>query len=235
LWRVFAVFGIPRILQSDNAPEMVAEVITELVAVCGVDRRLSTEYHPQANAHAERAIGAITTVIVKMLDDTKEVWHRFVGYAALALNTKVRVDVGVTAFELMFNRKHNEFVDFTASTVVESMDDWVRLQAQFLQLVYPSVRDSLVKSRSRLAQCFAKTHRLYDPSRHLKDAKVMILNVRRSSKLDPVYEGPYLVVRRTSGGSYYVKTLDGVLLPRKVPVHHLKLVCSARGGVEVNG
>ena len=52
--RVFSVFGFPRQLHSDRGKEFVNEVLKEMLAVLGVKQSLTTAYHPQGNAYAER-------------------------------------------------------------------------------------------------------------------------------------------------------------------------------------
>ena len=41
-------------------------------------------------------------------------------------------------------------------------------------------------------------------------------------KLGPAWEGPYQVIRHSREGSYYLKTLDGQVLPRPWNIEHLK-------------
>ena len=41
-------------------------------------------------------------------------------------------------------------------------------------------------------------------------------------KLEPVWEGPYEVIRNSKEGLYYLKTLDGQELPRPWNIEHLK-------------
>ncbi len=48
-------------------------------------------------------------------------------------------------------------------------------------------------------------------------------DMTRESKWDPVYEGPFTVVRKNRGGAYVLKDKLGKL-KRTVPADHLKLV-----------
>ncbi len=50
----------------------------------------------------------------------------------------------------------------------------------------------------------------------------MVTSPYRRSKLEPVYDGPYVVVGRTESGSYRVRDHDGEI-KRSVPMHHMKL------------
>ncbi|KAG0361048.1 hypothetical protein BGX24_005435, partial [Mortierella sp. AD032] len=55
-------------------------------------------------------------------------------------------------------------------------------------------------------------------------SKVMSLDPIKSDKLSPRYEGPYTVVRRTTGGAYELKDATGELLGRNFAPSQLKLV-----------
>src|SRR6202000_275107 len=55
-------------------------------------------------------------------------------------------------------------------------------------------------------------------------AKVMSLDPILGDKLSPRYEGPYTVVRRTTGGSYVLKDATGEELGRNFAPSQLKLV-----------
>ena len=46
LWKIFALFGLPNIIQSDNGSEFVNNVIKELVKLINVQHRLITPYNP---------------------------------------------------------------------------------------------------------------------------------------------------------------------------------------------
>ncbi len=48
LWMIFADYGTPRIIQSDNKIEFVNKIVTALCELYGVEHRLITAY----NAHA---------------------------------------------------------------------------------------------------------------------------------------------------------------------------------------
>ena len=46
---IFADFGFPRIIQSDNGTEFVNQLLDFLTKHTGIDHRLSTPYHPRGN------------------------------------------------------------------------------------------------------------------------------------------------------------------------------------------
>ena len=52
----------------------------------------------------------------------------------------------------------------------------------------------------------------------------MMLDKTRESKWDPVYEGPFVVVRKNRGGAYVLRDRLGETLKRTVPADQLKLI-----------
>ncbi|KAF9102842.1 hypothetical protein BGX27_010844 [Mortierella sp. AM989] len=51
---------------------------------------------------------------------------------------------------------------------------------------------------------------------------VMAIDPRSFDKLQPVYEGPFMVVRRTTGGSYALQDATGALTPRNYAPSQLR-------------
>jgi len=66
---------------------------------------------------------------------------------------------------------------------------------------------------------------------------VWIVDINCSSKWEPVYEGPFTILRQHKGGTYSLMDTMGELLPRKVPISQIKLssagfsrISSEKGG-----
>lgn len=60
-------------------------------------------------------------------------------------------------------------------------------------------------------------------------SEVMIKNVTRESKTDPVYEGPFYISGLTKNGSYILVDKQNNLLSRDVPTSHIKLITPPSG------
>ena len=59
LSQIFARFGIPKTLSSDNGPEFVSVDLKQLCESLGIKKMESTVYHPRANGLAERAVQSV--------------------------------------------------------------------------------------------------------------------------------------------------------------------------------
>ena len=78
------------------------------------------------------------------------------------------------------------------------------------EIVYPALqeyRDTITDKRGKR---FNKMHKIVD---YPVGSHVMAYDQTRTSKLDPIYEGPYKFVQK-KGGAYTLQDHDGVLLKR---------------------
>ena len=53
---------------------------------------------------------------------------------------------------------------------------------------------------------------------------VWIVDVTRGSKWEPVYEGPYSILRQHKSGTYSLLDVMGEILPRRVPISQIKIL-----------
>ena len=90
------------------------------------------------------------------------------------------------------------------------------------------VRDEALKRMEKYRGVMA---RYYNKKVKVKRFNVVDLVLRKvlqatkdssQRKLGPTWEGPYQVIRHSREGSYYLKTMDGQVLPRPWNIEHLK-------------
>ena len=233
LWEVFAVFGIPKILQSDNGPEFSNEVIRTLEKLVGIEHRYISPYNPRADGKVERAIGTITSIIKKLLHGSVQHWPLFVPFAQLTFNQKISSSTGSTPFSLMFGRKFNELTDHTneqdeIKTI--NLDDWKAHQEKIASIIYPAISDKIKIVKDKMIKSLNKHRRLLKENAFPPGAVVMLIDPQyindpsKKPKWEPKYVGPYTVVRRARNGAYVLKDATGDILDRHVPPDQMKLI-----------
>lgn len=233
LWSIFAIIGWPKVLQSDNGPEFVNEVLRALVKLIGIEHRFITPYNPRADGKVERSIGTVMLIIKKLLNGTSNHWPLFVNFAQLTFNNKVSSLTGSTPFALMFGRSLNELKDYTTTPITSiSMDDWKDHQEKILSLIYPAISDRISSGKNQLMQSLNVQRRQLLPTAFPNGSTVMIVDQTRGNKFEPKYVGPYTILRRSRGGAYVLKDMTGDLLDRRVTSDQMKLV--RRGAREVD-
>ena len=162
LWELFCTFGPPKILQSDNGPEFVNDVIRALVKLTGVEHRLISPYNPRADGKVERSIGTVTGIIKKMLNGTDTMWRPLLPWAQYCFNSKVSSLTASTPASLMFARPLNEFKDYTVGPepVTVSLDDWKAQQEKMMSVIYPAISDRTRTSKQAMIKKWNANRRL---------------------------------------------------------------------------
>jgi hypothetical protein len=235
LWEIFSILGFPKILQSDNGPEYVSDVIRALLQLTGMEQRLISPYNPRADGKVERAIGVVVMIIKKMLHGTSNHWPLFVPFAQLSYNSKVSSLTASSPFALMFAREPNALCDYTGEEPEQvNLDDWNEYQRKVISVIYPAVSDRVMSRKLRQSDQINRTHRLISPQSLPSGATVMIKDPVRQNKFEPTYIGPYTILRRSRGGAYVLKDATGDLLDRHVPADQMKLIARRRRRIDID-
>lgn len=225
LWNIFAAFGLPKILQSDNGPEFTNDVLRALVKLCGIEHRFISPYNPRCDGKVERSIGTVMGIIKKLLHGTTNHWPLFVPFAQLSFNNKISSLTNSSPFSLMFGRSVNELKDYTSEDVkIISLDHWRQHQEKILSLIFPAISDNIKVSKDKMIQTINKHRRTLLANNIPNGAIVMIKDVLRANKWEAKYVGPYTAIRRTRNGNYVLRDSTGDILDRHIPPDQIKLV-----------
>jgi hypothetical protein len=209
-------------MQSDNGLEFVNQLVEQLCRQAGTDKRLTSPYHPRANGLAERFVQTTTMVIKKQLSGKRNDWDLYVPSTQLAINTKTMALHGSTPFSLFFARAFAGFRDFRHDDMSKEQHDMLLTRLDTMNnLVFPTLEGRKSKRQAQAAEAFNSKYKLQD---FPEGSYVMAIDATRSSKLDPVYEGPFRVLRRTRGGAYELLDTDGTLIKRRFAPSQLKLI-----------
>lgn len=225
LWDVCSLFGLPKIIQSDNGSEFVNDIIRCLVKLIGVDHRFISAYNARADGKVERAIGTVASIIKKMLHGTYKYWHLYVSFAQYTFNLKISSLTGSSPFSLMFARAPVELCDYTSVDIKPvSLDDWRAYQEKILSLIYPAIFERTGLSKDKMISRLNKIRKQLTPASIPAGSTVMLIDPHKSTKWEPKYVGPYIVNRRTHAGNYVLQYPDGDFLDRHATADQLKLV-----------
>lgn len=229
LWEVISVFGVPKIIQSDNGTEFVNQLVRQLVKLQGINHRTTSAYNPRANGAVERTNGIIETMLKKELRGKITDWPAFVPFVQLAYNAKISSTTGSSPFALMFGRALNDFSFYKRTSKAKGVDLalWKTHQEKVFNTIYPAVCDRVKDKKADAVKFFSEKARIIPSDFFPPGCQVMMRDATRASKWDPIYEGPFTIVRRNQGGAYVLKDKVGEILKRTVPADQLKLVTRA--------
>jgi hypothetical protein len=225
LWQICCIFGVPKIIQSDNGPEFSNAVIRCLTTLNGIEHRFISPYNPRADGKVERSIQTVTGIIKKMIHGNNENWTLYVPFAQLSYNHKVAALTGSSPFSLMFGRSMNPIKDYSdAQEQSVDTEEWGRHMEMVQSLIYPAILDRVVGRKNKMIQALDRKRRLITADHFPAGAIVMLNDPHRTNKFEPRFIGPFSIVRRTRNGNYMVRDNVGDILERMVPPDQLKLV-----------
>lgn len=228
LLNIFCLFSFPKVISHDHGSEFVNNIVSQLVLLSGIDRRVSLPYTPQGNSVCERFVGIAKNSIIKMLNGKHDSWDLYLNSVQLAMNTKYSKLHKSRPFAIVFNRQPNGFEDYskvehtlsTEKADTKLIDDRLAFAQE---VVIPEITKLIKETQDKDHARFEKTHRIIRDMYPI-GSTVMIQNVRRTSKLQERYSGPFTISGYTKNKSYILTDPQGNLLSRDIPTQQIKLI-----------
>jgi RNase H-like domain found in reverse transcriptase/Integrase core domain/Chromo (CHRromatin Organisation MOdifier) domain/Integrase zinc binding domain/Retrotransposon gag protein len=227
LWLVCSMFGLPRILQSDNGPEFANQVVQEMTRLMHLDHRFISPWNPRTDGKVERANGVVMMVIKKLLQGSDRYWPFFAPLAQFCINSKISSLTQSTPFSLMFGRDAHQLTALKHSGKQEevSIEAWKQFQKRLLSVIYPSIYKRILNQKEKMVNQIDASHNIISSEKSFPiGSHVMRLDPRRSDKREPHYIGPYVIKSRDANGNLILQDVaDDSLVDRAVPPDQLKL------------
>ena len=228
LLNVFCLFSFPKVLTSDNGSEFVNEIVSQLILMSGIDRRLSLPYTPQGNSVCERFVGIAKSAIIKQLNGKHADWDLYLNPVQLAMNIKYSKLHKSRPYSIVFNRQPNDFKDYSnvepSPAMINADTKKINDRLTFAQeVVIPHIASLIRETQEKDHKKFGKNHRVLTEMYPI-GSKVMIKNVHRKTKLDESYSGPFYIKGYTKNKSYILMDPAQNLLSRDVPTQQIKLI-----------
>ena len=114
-FQLFYIMGLPSVMTTDQGREFCNHVNKELMNVFGIQHRLTTVYHSQANGLDEHLNQTLVNSLAKFAQENRDTWDGKLPEVVYAYNTAVQESTKHTPFEAMFGRMGRLLVDFNAS------------------------------------------------------------------------------------------------------------------------
>jgi hypothetical protein len=224
LKEVVRLHGLPRTLISDRGPQFAAGFWKRLCDRLGVDRRLSTAFHPPTDGQTERVNASMEQYLRIITSHQQDDWIRWRPLAEFAAingtseTTKcsaffaiTRVDPRLTFEEAAEEPGDLRIVDADqVQTTIHQIHEHLRVEMRRSQEIMEEGAN-----RKRLpAPQIQEGDKVWLDARHIRTTKP-------SRKLDWKWLGPYTIKRKVSPYDYQLELLRGL---RIHPVHHVSLL-----------
>jgi hypothetical protein len=223
---------VPKVLQSDNGTEFCNETLRALNKLIGVPHRFISEYNPRADGKVERVVRTVKQTVMKLLHGASIFWPLHLPFVQLSYNDKVQSLTASTPFSLMFGRVPNTLKSYTADAATglpTDLADWKKHQEEVVSLILPAVSKRISGEQSKYRERLDKTRSQLTTLEIPKGSSVMIkdpkylLNPGMRPSHEPMYIGPYTVVRQSKYGAYVLRDETGELLDRSVHLDQIKV------------
>ena len=212
LRHVVPYFGTPRRLLSDRGREFVGEVWGKLTCSLGIQRLLTSPYHPEGNSINEQSHRTMNNMLrARLLRDLpSRKWVAEIPGIMLTLNAMV-----------------HEPHDFSASMIATGREPTLPPDLEGDACASPSLEDP-VTYVDMVRQRLALTHQQMTPppapvaiNPYHEDDLIFMMTTppERSSKLAPRWKGPFFIRRVPNA---YQVTYEDDMVWRTVHINHVK-------------
>ncbi|MCO5603592.1 hypothetical protein L7F22_057743 [Adiantum nelumboides] len=226
-------FGVPLEILSDRGPGFRNDLVGELMKKLGIEKRHSTPYYPQCNGLVEKVNGMIYKIITKQVVSKPKDWDKHLSTALWTYRTSFRTSLGYTPYHLVFGKEAILPIEMQLASlkILATKNEGTpsdRLKQRILDL-----------ERLELDQEMAVEHyatqaeqRRQKFNEGLKDKELnrgmLVLcydnrfDTRKDKKFMSRWEGPYVIRKKYTNGSYRLQDISGKLHKTRVNGWRLK-------------
>ena len=214
-------FSAPKLLVSDQGSEFTADVFKTLTEQFKIPHNYSSVMHPQSNGQVERFNRTMISYLRKFIPENPE-WESLIFPLQSAYNTTPHSATKYSPFYILHGRLPNIPAALFAPQRPYYGEDESKVLFSNLAKIYQNVFNE-----QKLA--FDKMKEQHDKRIHLKEIEENdIVYINRPHKGDtfqkfqPLYEGPYRVVKLSENHNVQIQNLDTFKMSI-VHVNRLKL------------
>lgn len=162
--QIFAVFGVPESLMTDNGKQFLSKEFRKFLNSYGVTHVKTAAYSPQANA-SERVNRSVLAAIRSYLEKDQRHWDRHLSSIGSALRTTIHSAIGMSPYEALFGQcKIEHGTDYHLLKCLKSVNN-----PEFQLLPKPSRMNVI---HTHLKQSLQRAHQDYENRYNTRNTEV---------------------------------------------------------------
>jgi hypothetical protein len=209
IWRIH---GIPRRIISDRGPQFASKFMKELCNALGIERNLSTAYHPQMDSQMERINQEIETYLWSFINYRQNNWVKWLPMAEFHYNDKSHLATGQTLFFLNYGI-HPWKGNLTAETTNPLANSLIKELEEIQKEAKAALEMNNDMMRNRGEQKKAKED--FEPGDSMWLEATNIHSNQPLQKLDNKRYGPFEIEEKVGDRAYCLK------LPETWAIHNV--------------
>lgn len=186
-------YGIPRQIMTDRGTEFIAETMQEVCKLLNISHVKSTAYHHETIGSLENSHKNLISYLRIQTNNNSQNWSSWLPYWCFAFNTTVHSETKYSPYELVFGKRCN-----IPSNLTETLDPMYNYYDYPKELKY-RIQKAQFDARNNLCKSKEIRKLSYDSYVNSVTYKtgdmVLIKNENCHNKLDPLYLGPFKVVK----------------------------------------
>ena len=183
---------------SDNGPEFVNNVLTELYGILKTKHLRTSNYLPQCNGAREKCNYSITSILAKFVDKNQANWDILLDAALIHYRTRIHATTGESPFQLVFGRKMRLPSDLIhRDPILAKVDESEVLSniSKNILLAQEMARYHTTKQKNKMKT----THDTKAKPSQLQVGDWVYLKVEKTpkgltKKFQPKYDGPFKIL-----------------------------------------
>jgi transposase InsO family protein len=226
---VFARYGIPLQILSDNGGEFEGNLMLELCRLLDIDKLRTTYYKPSTNGAVERFHRTMNSMLAKVVNENQRDWDERLPSVMAAYRASKHESTGFSPNFLILGREARAPLDIVMG--IPEQDRGLATYNKVAEDRLQVMRDSYDLVREHTGRCAERSKKYYDlrvrPAVFEKGKWVWVYSPRkfvgRSPKWQSMYTGPWLITEVRGAVNVVVqRTLRSK--PQVVHIDKLKLV-----------
>ena len=207
---IIRLHGVPHSMVSDRDPRFISLFWKNLWKMLGSELKMSTAHHPQTDGQTERENRTMIESLRCYLETQRDPWHSKLPMIEFAINSSVNATTGKTPFEADLGYIPStplSLLNGSTNSRAPAVDDFIAHQAKIIQDVKERILASQQQQKKQHDRRMRPAKTYHTGDKVFVHRKAIISPMARekfaaTSKLAPVYFGPFKIVRRANVNSY---------------------------------
>ncbi|KAK8921036.1 hypothetical protein KSP39_PZI020693 [Platanthera zijinensis] len=218
--------GLPLAIVTDNRPQFASKEFVDFCAQLGIDLRFASVHHPRSNGQVEAANKIIVNLLKKKVENLRGSWVEQLPSVLWALRTTPNTATGEMPFKLSHGSEAVIPVEFEVESprvtaAREGEEGWQFDNGEEQRLSLDLVEELRELATVRQEEVKRRMSRYFDKHIRIKQFQKGDLVLKKVDaagrgasvgKLNPNWEGPFIVKEVLKSGGYHLQDVDGIPL-----------------------